>query len=75
MKADLFELLRCAEIGMELTESLAMTPAASVSGFMLAHPDATYFNVGKIGDDQVQDWSRRTALEAALVRRSLAALL
>ena len=75
VKADLFELLRCAEIGMELTESLAMTPAASVSGFMLAHPDATYFNVGKIGDDQVQDWSRRTALEAALVRRSLAALL
>ncbi len=75
VKADLFEVLRCTEIGMGLTESLAMTPAASVSGFMLAHPDATYFNVGKLGDDQVQDWSRRAALEPAQVRRSLAALL
>ena len=75
VKADLFEVLGCADIGMALTESLAMTPAASVSGFMLAHPDATYFNVGKIGDDQVQDWSRRSALDPQRVRSSLAALL
>ena len=44
---------------MALTESLAMTPAASVSGFYLAHPESTYFNVGKIGDDQLADWARR----------------
>jgi 5-methyltetrahydrofolate--homocysteine methyltransferase len=52
-----------------------MTPAASVSGFYIAHPDATYFNVGKIGDDQIDDWARRTSQEASQVRRSLASLL
>ena len=53
VKKDMFELLQCADIGMALTESLAMTPAASVSGFYLGHPDSTYFSVGKIGDDQL----------------------
>ena len=38
---------------------MAMTPAASVSGFYLAHPDAAYFNVGRIGEDQVQDLAQR----------------
>ena len=71
----MFRVLDCAGIGMGLTESLAMTPAASVSGFYLAHPEAAYFNVGKIGDDQVQDLSRRGAQDEALVRRSLASLL
>jgi 5-methyltetrahydrofolate--homocysteine methyltransferase len=71
----MFDVLQCADIGMGLTESLAMTPAASVSGFYIAHPDATYFNVGKIGDDQLQDWARRAALDADVVRRSLASLL
>ena len=52
-----------------------MLPAASVSGFYIAHPAATYFNVGKIGDDQVQDWAQRNAQDANLVRRALAALL
>ena len=75
VKAEMFRVLDCADIGMGLTESLAMTPAASVSGFYLAHPDAAYFNVGKIGDDQVQDWARRNALDEALARRSLAPLL
>jgi len=75
VKRDMFRVLQCDEIGMGLTESLAMTPAASVSGFYLAHPQATYFNVGKIGDDQVADWSQRSAFDAAQVRRSLAALL
>ena len=75
VKADMFRVLKCSDIGMALTESLAMTPAASVSGFYLAHPDAAYFNVGKIGDDQVHDWARRSAQDASLVRRSLAALL
>jgi 5-methyltetrahydrofolate--homocysteine methyltransferase len=75
VKADMFRVLRAGEIGMGLTESLAMTPAASVSGFYLAHPDATYFNVGKIGDDQLQDWARRSAQDTEQVRRALAALI
>jgi 5-methyltetrahydrofolate--homocysteine methyltransferase len=75
VKAAMFEVLNCADIGMGLTESLAMTPAASVSGFYLAHPDAAYFNVGKIGEDQLADWARRSALDPDMVRRSLAALL
>jgi len=75
VKHDMFRVLGAPEIGMELTESLAMTPAASVSGFYLAHPDATYFNVGKIGEDQMQDWSRRTGHDVSEIRRSLAALL
>ena len=75
VKADMFRVLKCDDIGMALTESLAMTPAASVSGFYFAHPDAAYFNVGKIGDDQLADWAQRTAQDANAVRRALAALL
>jgi 5-methyltetrahydrofolate--homocysteine methyltransferase len=75
VKAAMFEVLGCAEIGMGLTESLAMTPAASVSGFHLANPAATYFNVGKIGEDQLLDWARRSAQDSSMARRSLAALL
>ena len=75
VKSDLFRVLDCAEIGMALTSSLAMTPAASVSGFYLAHPQAAYFNVGKIGDDQLQDWARRSEQDVAAARRSLASML
>ena len=75
VKGDMFRVLHGDEIGMGLTESLAMTPAASVSGFYIAHPQATYFNVGKIGDDQLRDWAQRNALDMAQVQRSLAALL
>ena len=70
----MFRVLQCADIGMQLTESLAMTPAASVSGFYLAHPEATYFNVGKLGDDQLQDWARRSRQDVDAVRRALAAI-
>ena len=55
-----------------LTESLAMTPAASVSGFYLAHPDSTYFNVGKIGEDQLQDQAARRGADVAQLQRLLA---
>jgi 5-methyltetrahydrofolate--homocysteine methyltransferase len=72
VKKDMFALLQCDEIGMTVTESLAMTPAASVSGFYLGHPDATYFNVGKIGDDQVQDLAQRRQLDQAQLQRLLA---
>ena len=59
IKAPLFGLLRASEIGMSLTENFAMLPASSVSGFYLAHPEATYFAVGPIGDDQRADVARR----------------
>ena len=59
VKKAMFEVLQCEEIGMTLTENFAMTPAASVCGFYLAHPESKYFNVGTIGDDQVQDIARR----------------
>jgi 5-methyltetrahydrofolate--homocysteine methyltransferase len=69
VKKPMFDLLNCTDIGMSLTESLAMMPAASVSGFYLGHPDSTYFNVGKIGHDQLQDQAvRRKASESELER-------
>jgi 5-methyltetrahydrofolate--homocysteine methyltransferase len=72
VKRDLFELLQAGDAGMALTESLAMTPAASVSGFYLSHPAGTYFNVGKIGEDQLQDQARRRGAEVAQLERLLA---
>ncbi|WP_180682882.1 methionine synthase [Tepidicella baoligensis] len=72
VKRDMFEVLHCAEIGMGLTESLAMTPAASVSGFYIAHPEATYFNVGKIGRDQLADMAQRRGMSEADLERLLA---
>jgi 5-methyltetrahydrofolate--homocysteine methyltransferase len=75
VKAAMFEVLHATDIGMGLTDSMAMTPAASVSGFYLAHPDAIYFNVGRIGDDQLQDWAQRQAIEVDIARRLLAPAL
>jgi 5-methyltetrahydrofolate--homocysteine methyltransferase len=72
VKRAMFEVLQCDDIGMGLTESLAMTPAASVSGFYIAHPEATYFNVGKIGHDQLADMARRRDLPEAELERLLA---
>ena len=71
-KKAMFELLGAGDIGMGLTESLAMTPAASVSGFMLSHPGSTYFNVGKIGDDQLHDLAKRRGQAADELGRLLA---
>jgi 5-methyltetrahydrofolate--homocysteine methyltransferase len=75
VKREMFRALAAEDIGMALTESLAMTPAASVSGFYLAHPDAAYFNVGRIGEDQLADWAARTGLPEAEARRALAPVL
>ena len=72
VKKAMFELLRAEEIGMALTESLAMTPAASVSGFYLSHPQSSYFSVGKIGDDQLQDLAKRRGAQAEDLQRLLA---
>ncbi|MFC6138358.1 methionine synthase [Paraburkholderia silvatlantica] len=72
VKRDMFDFLQAGEIGMSVTESLAMLPAASVSGFYLAHPDSTYFSVGKIGQDQLADYARRMSLSDEDARRALA---
>ncbi len=72
VKRGLFDLLQAEEIGMGLTDSLAMTPAASVSGFYLAHPDSTYFNVGRIGADQLTDLAQRSAVAEDELQRWLA---
>ena len=72
VKRNMFEVLGCADIGMGLTDSLAMTPAASVSGFYLGHPDSTYFNLGKIGEDQVKDMAARREMAESELHRWLA---
>jgi 5-methyltetrahydrofolate--homocysteine methyltransferase len=55
----MFEVLGAHEIGMSITESYAMAPASSVSGFYFSHPRSKYFNVGRIGRDQLEDLARR----------------
>ncbi|HRV76805.1 MAG TPA: methionine synthase [Thauera sp.] len=76
VKGPLFELLGARErIGMELTESYAMMPAAAVSGFYFAHPESHYFAIPKIGRDQLEDWARRTGMEVDEAARWLAPLL
>ena len=64
MKRPLFDALSANAIGMTLTESLAMLPGASVSGFYLAHPEARYFAVGRIGQDQIDDFAGAGGLRA-----------
>jgi 5-methyltetrahydrofolate--homocysteine methyltransferase len=71
-KVDLFKTLNAEEIGMQLTDSLAMFPASSVSGFYLGHPEATYFNVGQIGEDQLEDMAARRGMDIEELRRLLA---
>jgi 5-methyltetrahydrofolate--homocysteine methyltransferase len=72
-KRTLFDLLEAEDkIDIELTESYAMHPAASVSGFYFAHPDAKYFGVGQIGRDQVVDYARRHGESDATVEKRLA---
>ena len=65
-------LLDMKQIGIRLTESGAMKPHASVSGLMLAHPEARYFNLGKIGEDQLRDYARRRGLPIEVCRKFLA---
>ncbi|HPB89880.1 MAG TPA: methionine synthase [Rugosibacter sp.] len=72
-KSALFQLLNAkANADMELTENFAMTPAASVAGFYLAHPQARYFAVSKIGRDQLQDWAQRSGMPLKDAERWLA---
>ncbi|MCO8275028.1 methionine synthase [Actinoplanes sp. TRM 88003] len=70
-KKDLFELLGTAEIGIGLTESFAMTPAAAVSGLIFAHPGSRYFTVGRLGKDQIADYAVRRGMPQEEVERWL----
>ena len=70
-KRKLFDLLDAERSGVELTESFAMAPAASVSGLYFAHPESKYFTVGRIGRDQVEDYARRKGVSVAEIERWL----
>ena len=66
------QLIDMKQAGIRLTETGMMTPHASVSGFMFAHPKSHYFELGKIGDDQLRDYARRRGIPVELMRRFLA---
>ncbi|HYY77056.1 MAG TPA: vitamin B12 dependent-methionine synthase activation domain-containing protein, partial [Gaiellaceae bacterium] len=70
-KRKLFDLLGAPELGIELTESFAMLPAASVAGIYLGHPDSRYFAVGRLARDQVEDYARRKGTDVREVERWL----
>jgi 5-methyltetrahydrofolate--homocysteine methyltransferase len=71
LKRELFDLLGAEKVGIALTESFAMTPAAAVSGLIFAHPESRYFTVGRIGRDQVEDYARRRGTSLAEIERWL----
>ena len=68
----MFDLLDAERAGIRLTESYAMDPASSVSGFYFSHPESRYFQVGRIGADQVADYQQRKGMDRAEVERWLA---
>jgi len=74
-KETLFKLLDANSIGMQITESMAMQPGAAVSGFYFAHPNAAYFNVGKIGKDQVADYAARKNWSIEIAEKWLSPIL
>lgn len=75
-KGPLFELLGASEkAGIIVTESFAMVPTAAVSGFYISHPESTFFAVGKIGKDQVEDYARRKGWSLETTERWLAPVL
>ena len=75
-KRKLFDLLEAEKnTGVELTESYAMYPAASVSGWYIRHPDAKYFGLGKINKDQIEDYARRKDISVEVIEKWLASVL
>jgi 5-methyltetrahydrofolate--homocysteine methyltransferase len=74
-KSTLFDLLDARSIGMDLTESFAMTPTAAVAGLYFAHPESRYFMVGKVARDQVADYARRKSMPMTEVERWLRPIL
>ena len=71
----MWKLLEADKVGIELTESLAMSPAASVSGLYFAHPKSTYFATGKLNKDQVVDYANRKQMDVSEVERWLSSVL
>lgn len=71
-KKTVFELLAPGKAGIQLTESYAMLPASSVSGYYFSHPKSTYFGLGKIGKDQVEDYAKRKKMTVEEVEKWLA---
>ena len=71
VKTDMFRVLQAENIGMTLTDSFAMTPAAAVSGFYFSHPESKYFSVDKIGMDQLEDMAKRRGLDKSYLERWL----
>jgi 5-methyltetrahydrofolate--homocysteine methyltransferase len=74
-KRALFDLLEAEKLGITLTESFAMYPASSVSGWYFSHPDSRYFPVGKIFKDQVEDYARRKNMPLEEIERWLSPVL
>ena len=69
-KLTIFDLLDVEKsIGIELTESLAMSPQSSVSGWYFSHPDSKYFGLGKISEEQLEDMSKRKGVELESIRK------
>ena len=74
-KTTLFDLLGARSVGLDLTESFAMTPASSVSGLYFSHPQSKYFAIQRIGQDQVADYAKRKGMEVSAVERWLRPVL
>ena len=74
-KLTMWKLLEADKIGIKLTESLAMLPAASVSGLYFAHPKSTYFSTGKVDKDQILDYAKRKQMEVSEVEQWLSPVL
>jgi len=70
-KGDLFDLLGAREQGITLTETFAMSPAASVSGLIFAHPASKYFSIGRVGKEQIEDYAARSGRDLAEIERVL----
>ena len=75
VKKNIFKLLETNEIGMKLTESMAMIPASSVSGFYFSHPESSYFSVDKIDEDQINDMAERRNISVDQLKKWLASNL
>jgi 5-methyltetrahydrofolate--homocysteine methyltransferase len=71
----MFKVLEPEKIGMHITESYAMIPASSVSGFYFSHPESSYFNVGTIGEDQLHDYVERCDISLGQAKRQLSSVL
>jgi 5-methyltetrahydrofolate--homocysteine methyltransferase len=71
----MFEVLEPEKIGMHITESYAMIPASSVSGFYFSHPESSYFSVGSIGEDQLHDYTERSEISLGQAKRQLSSVL